>query len=140
MQRRKLMRPLLVSTPPIAEQRTPFTPPTPSQALRIRSIIPLTSTSLLARKRVLEVHVGSLPLVSDAARHRFKLLAGPRWTPAHGDAAKAKAGPGAEGLEHKRDGWFKMSEESFPEGSMNQQWMIDTVRKMVAEANVRVRA
>lgn len=78
--------------------------------------------------------VASLPLADEAALHRFKLLAGARWTPAHGEPRGEVA---TGGKEEKRHGWFKMSEESFPEGGMNRQWMIDTLRKMVLEANVR---
>lgn len=53
--------------------------------------------------------------------HRFKLLAGPRWT---GDAA---------------EGSVKISEERFPDGRMNRVSVVEMLERLVAAANVSKR-
>lgn len=35
----------------------------------------------------------------------------------------------------ERDGTFKMSEESFPDGKMNRKWLSDVLSKLVLESN-----
>lgn len=70
-----------------------------------------------SRKVVLTAAIGSLPLSSPAALHKFKLIAGPRW-----DSSKDE---------------LKISCELFPVGSMNEKWCSDTLDKMIAAAEVR---
>ena len=61
--------------------------------------------------------VARLPLSSDAARHKFKLIAGPRW-----DSDKDE---------------LKIACELFPTDRMNEKWCSDMLDRMVAEAEVR---
>lgn len=79
------------------------------------------------------VPVSRLPLKSEAARHKFKLLAGPRWSPDPPNDA------GLSQTENNREhGFVKISCEDFPEAAMNLKWVSDTLDRMIAESNVSV--
>lgn len=133
----------------VAEQRKPFQPPTSSQFLRFSSFISLTSADIFQdpslaqmQKRSLQVPIDRLPLKDADAIHRFKLLAGPRWVPPQEELEpKIPAASGAivKQSDAPAHGWFKMSEESFPDGRMNRKWLSDVLEKVVAEANVSPR-
>jgi small subunit ribosomal protein S35 len=60
--------------------------------------------------------VSKLPLSSDAARHKFRVLAGQRW-----DSVKDTV---------------KISCERFPSQKMNEKWCSDTIVKLLAESEV----
>lgn len=77
------------------------------------------------------VAVDHLPLKDEAAIHKFKLLAGPRWTP------EPPKDAGVSRVEEWGNGYIKISMEDFPEAEKNLKWASDTLDKLVAEANVR---
>jgi hypothetical protein len=123
-----------------SEQRKPFQPPTKDQYLRFTTTIDLvTPTDASPRetahthKSVVHVPVSRLPLSDDAAIHRFKLLAGPRWIPPKNAILQQEGGEVVAEEEH---GWFKMSQDSFGEVRLNRQWLMDTMQRLVQEANV----
>jgi small subunit ribosomal protein S35 len=83
-------------------------------------------------KRVIVVPVDQLPLSGEQAIHKIKLLAGPRWTP----NPPIDAGVGLN--EEWKNGFIKISCESFPRPSMNLKWASDTLDKLVEVANVGI--
>lgn len=82
-------------------------------------------------KRAIVVSVDSLPLKTPEAIHKFKLVAGARWTP----------NPPKDGglCEHEPwgNGFFKISCDTFQNSEMNLKWASDALDRLVAEANVR---
>lgn len=78
-----------------------------------------------ARKAVLTVRVADLlrtkALESEAAAHKFRLLAGPRYD--------APTGAHEEGV-------LKISCERFPEEAQNLRWVAERVELLCKEANV----
>lgn len=111
--------------------RKPFVLPDASSPLVIRSISYGGEPHPAAAKRTIVVPLARLPLANAQAIHKFKVLAGPRWTP----DAPADSGLGSEesGAEH---GYFKISCEDFPKGAMNLKWASDTIDRLLAAANV----
>ena len=83
-------------------------------------------------KRVIVAPVDQLPLNGEQAIHKIKLLAGSRWTP----NAPTDAGVGLN--EESKNGFIKISCESFPRASMNLSWASDTLDKLVEVANVSI--
>lgn len=98
--------------------RQRFLKPLPTQMIRVRHQHYQGEAHPAARKVVISFSVDSLPLSSEAAKHKFKLLAGPRW-----DSEK---------------GEVKIGCELFPLDTMNEKWCSDTLDKMMAEAEVRL--
>jgi len=84
----------------------------------------------VARKRVVVVALDHLPLKSEAAVHKFKLLAGPRWSP------EPPKDAGVSEQNGWGNGYIKISCEDFPNAAMNLKWASDTLDKLVAESNV----
>jgi small subunit ribosomal protein S35 len=83
-------------------------------------------------KRVIVVPVDQLPLSGEQAIHKIKLLAGSRWTP----NPPKDSGVGLN--EEWKNGFIKISCESFPRASMNWSWASDTLDKLVDVANVSI--
>jgi small subunit ribosomal protein S35 len=110
--------------------RKPFVPPTDASPLIVRSITYVGEKHPVTPKRVVVVPVARLPLSGPAAVHKFKLLAGVRWTPE--PPKDAGVGKDEKGGEH---GYIKISCEDFPKASMNLKWISDAVDRLVAEAN-----
>ncbi|ORY31276.1 mitochondrial ribosomal subunit protein-domain-containing protein [Naematelia encephala] len=122
----------------LQEQRRPFQPPT--APIRITSTVDLTFPDVpIANKRVLLAPVAALPLSSPDAIHRFKLLAGPRWSPGR---------PGEKEMEYEgnkgynagdeklgREGWIKISEATYPSARMNRKSASDILDRLIATAN-----
>ncbi|EKM61242.1 uncharacterized protein PHACADRAFT_247724 [Phanerochaete carnosa HHB-10118-sp] len=116
--------------PQLVAFRKPFVPPPPSQPLVIRSISYGGEEHPATRKRVIVVPISRLPLKGEAAIHKFKLLAGPRWSP---EAPKdSGVGHAEDSAEH---GYIKISCEDFPEPAMNLKWASDALDRLIAEAN-----
>ena len=112
--------------------RKPFIPPTSATPLIVRSLDYQGEPHLATIKRVVVVAVDHLPLRTPQAIHKFKLLAGPRWTPnPPTDAGVAKGEPWG-------NGYIKISCEDLPRPEMNLKWASDTLDKLVAEANVNI--
>lgn len=113
--------------------RKPFFPPPPSHPLIVRSISYGGEEHPATLKRTVVVPVVLLPLKDDMARHRFKVLAGPRWS---------VEPPKDSGLGRTEDvskhGFFKISCENFPEASMNLKWASDVIDRLILEANVSI--
>jgi small subunit ribosomal protein S35 len=84
-----------------------------------------------AVKRALTVAVSQLPLKDKHAVHKFRLLAGVRWTPTPPKDSGIKLGESAE------HGYVKISCEDFPEPAMNLKWVSDRIDDLINEANVR---
>ena len=82
-------------------------------------------------KRVVVAALDELPLKNENALHKFKLLAGPRWTPV------PPADAGVSDLADWGNGFIKISCEDFPKPSMNLKWASDTLNRLISEANVR---
>jgi len=83
-------------------------------------------------KRVIVVPVDQLPLNGEQAIHKIKLLAGPRWTP------NPPTDGGVGRNEESKNGYIKISCESFPRASMNLSWASDTLDNLIQVANVRI--
>ncbi|GAA5931309.1 mitochondrial 37S ribosomal protein mS35 RSM24 [Sporobolomyces koalae] len=104
--------------------RQPFQPPPSStHFVQVRHQHYQGESHPASRKVTISVPVSQLELASNPKQlHKFKLLAGPRFTPSlstqHGD----------------REGTFKLSCELFPSERMNEKWCSDTLDKLVAEA------
>ncbi|KAL0575825.1 37S ribosomal protein S24, mitochondrial [Marasmius crinis-equi] len=123
-------RNLLVHMPnlPLSAFRKPFEP-LKSDALIVRSIDYGGEDHPAIKKRVVTVAVDSLPLRDQDAVHKFKLLAGPRWT------LRPPTDGGVSGLENWGNGFVKISCEDFPQPSQNLKWISDTLDKLIEEAN-----
>lgn len=79
------------------------------------------------------VPVAKLPLSSPAAVHKFKLVAGPRWS----IECPKDAGLSTEEFEALgKEGFVKISMEDLPEQPMNMKWCSDVLDRMIAESNV----
>ncbi|GAA5978864.1 hypothetical protein JCM11641_003593 [Rhodosporidiobolus odoratus] len=103
--------------------RQPFNPPSPKATLKVRHQHYQGESHPASRKVTVTVPVSSLPLSGPQAKHKFKLLAGPRWTP----SLDAKEGQG-------QDGQVKVACEVFPSERMNEKWCSDVLDKMIKEA------
>ncbi|GAA5862254.1 hypothetical protein JCM8547_007784 [Rhodosporidiobolus lusitaniae] len=103
--------------------RQPFNPPSPSHSIQVRHQHYQGEPHPASRKVTVNVPVSSLSsaLKTPEARHKFKLLAGPRWTPA------------LEGQEG--EGSVKIGCELFPSERMNEKWCSDTLDKLLKEAS-----
>jgi hypothetical protein len=111
--------------------RRPFIPPTSATPLIVRSVDYAGEVHPATIKRTVVVPVAQLPLRDVDAMHKFKILAGVRWTP---DPPKdAGVGPNETGREH---GYIKVSCEDFPEPAQNLKWASDVIDRLIAEANV----
>ncbi|KAK4683744.1 hypothetical protein P7C73_g6484, partial [Tremellales sp. Uapishka_1] len=112
----------------LREQSLPakFTPPT--SAIKISSTIDLADpSSVYHTKKVLTAPLSALPLNGKDAVQRFKLIAGPRWTP---------GAPGRHEREAEGEGWIKISEERFKDGRQNRKSVSDMLERLVEAANV----
>jgi small subunit ribosomal protein S35 len=98
----------------------------------IRSISYGGEAHPVMRKRIVVTPVSRLPLKNEAAIHKFKLLAGVRWTP---DPPK-DSGIGKTEEEYAEHGYIKISCEDFPEPAMNLKWASDTLDRLIEMANV----
>ena len=83
-------------------------------------------------KRALTVAVSQLPLKNKHAIHKFRLLAGVRWTPTPPKDSGINPGENAE------HGYVKISCEDFPEPAMNLKWVSDRLDDLINEANARL--
>ncbi|WOO82094.1 uncharacterized protein LOC62_04G005596 [Vanrija pseudolonga] len=113
----------------------------PKGKIRITSTVDLSDPdSPYNQKRVLVAPVSALPLKTADAIQRFKLLAGPRWSPGRpGRAELGKNAAGAFNLEAEdklsKDGWLKIAEERLPLGRQNRKSVSDILDKLVEAAN-----
>ncbi|RDX50453.1 hypothetical protein OH76DRAFT_1348969 [Lentinus brumalis] len=116
--------------PKLVAYRKPFVPPDASNPLVIRSISYGGEQHPAAAKATIVLPVAKLPLQNAEAIHKFKVLAGVRWTP--DPPADSGISPEESGSEH---GYFKISCEDFPKAAMNLKWASDTIDRLLAAAN-----
>lgn len=108
-------------------------PPPPSQPLVVRSISYGGEEHPVTAKRTIVTPVSRLPLKNEAAIHKFKLLAGVRWS----IEPPKDGGIGLSEMEASGEhGYFKISCEDFPQPAMNLKWASDVIDRLVAEAIV----
>lgn len=143
------MRLLERDVPRFEKYRRPFIPPNPNKtSVLVRSVTyagelhhPVTP------KRVIVVPISKLQLRNADAIHNIKVIAGPRWfleppkdsglpQATHEPVYASKATSASKDVEAEH-GYVKISCELFPEGPMNLKWCMDTLRKLVSEANAR---
>ncbi|GAA5900357.1 mitochondrial 37S ribosomal protein mS35 RSM24 [Sporobolomyces salmoneus] len=99
--------------------RQPFFPPNAStHFIQVRHQHYQGESHPASRKISIIVPLSSLSL-TPSQLHKFKLLAGPRFTP-------STDGPG--------EGTFKLSCELYPSEKMNEKWCSDTLDKLLSEA------
>jgi small subunit ribosomal protein S35 len=115
--------------PKLVAFRKPFVPPTSETPLVVRSLSYGGEAHPVTVKRAVTVAVSQLPLNNKNAMYKFRLLAGPRWTPTPPKDSGIKLGENAE------HGYVKISCEDFPEPSMNLKWVSDRLDDMITEAN-----
>jgi small subunit ribosomal protein S35 len=116
--------------PYLVEFRVPFTPPTSATPLIVRSVDYAGEEHPATIKRTVVVPVAQLPLRDEDAIHKFKILAGVRWTPV--PPKDAGVGPNETGREH---GYIKIACEDFPEPAQNLKWASDVIERLLKEAN-----
>ncbi|KAH8925144.1 hypothetical protein BT69DRAFT_1216941 [Atractiella rhizophila] len=92
----------------------PFVPPSSKHIVRIRTQHYQGEEHPADRKCALTVHVPGIPNLEDWMRHKFRVLAGPRWYP--------------------EEDMVKISCELFPELEMNEKWCNDTLNKLLTVA------
>lgn len=127
-------RALCICVPNGTEFRKPFVPPTSKTPVLIRTISYGGEPHPADRKAAIVVPVSKLPLKDAPAVHKFKLLAGVRWTidpPKDSGISETEKDLLSEG-----SGYFKISCEDFPEAQQNVKWCSDTLDKILKEANV----
>ncbi|KAK4705347.1 small subunit ribosomal protein S35, partial [Phenoliferia sp. Uapishka_3] len=98
----------------LVQFRKSFHKPTAAQVVKVRHQHYQGEVHPADRKVSVTFPVSRLPLSSDAARHKFKLIAGPRW-----DSDKDEV---------------KIACELFPTDRMNEKWCSDVLDKMIKEA------
>jgi hypothetical protein len=117
-------------TAPLPAYRKPFKP-LKSDCLIVRSIQYAGEEHPATAKRVVTVAIDDLPLRNEAAVHKFKLLAGPRWS------IRPPADSGVSGLSAWGNGFVKIACEDFPNPEQNLKWISDRLDSLIKEANVR---
>ncbi|KAM0754025.1 hypothetical protein T439DRAFT_298514 [Meredithblackwellia eburnea MCA 4105] len=94
--------------------RTQFRKPSPSQVIKVRHQHYQGEQHPADRKVTVQFKVQDLPLSSDSVRHKFKLLAGPRWNAITDEV--------------------KISCELYPTDLMNEKWCSDTIDRLIEAA------
>jgi len=115
--------------PKLVAFRKPFVPPTSETPLVVRSMSYGGEEHPVTVKRAVTVAVSQLPLNNKHAFYKFRLLAGPRWTPTPPKDSGIILGENAE------HGYVKISCEDFPEPAMNLKWVSDRLDDLIKEAN-----
>lgn len=135
--------------PKLKELSEPFTPPPASSFLTFKFTHYQGEAHPDTRKVVLTFAVkdmfGSDALPTPLARHKFLLLAGPRWKPPTPEFVTQwndalQAGPDAlEALWKNTDdlGSVKIASQNMPHEAQNMKWCSDVLDRMVSEAIVR---
>ncbi|KOS16058.1 hypothetical protein Malapachy_3517 [Malassezia pachydermatis] len=132
--------------PKLKDLHEPFQPPAASSFLTFKFTHYQGEEHPDASKVVLTLPVRDLfqskALTSMAAKHKFLLLAGPRWQPPTAslverwNAAKQSGDKTWEALASESDlGTVKIASKTYPNESQNMKWCSDVLDKMVSEAN-----
>ncbi|KAF5375228.1 hypothetical protein D9758_000368 [Tetrapyrgos nigripes] len=113
--------------PKLVAYRKPFQPST--NPLVVRSLDYGGVQHPVLPKRAVVVSVDELPLRTEGAIHKIKVLAGPRWTP------RPPPDSGINEVASWKNGFIKISCEDFPEPMQNLKWISDTLDRLIKEAN-----
>ncbi|KAG8921997.1 hypothetical protein FRC00_007965 [Tulasnella sp. 408] len=128
-----LFRKIELEVPQLKAFRRPFVPPPSNKYLTTRQLWYGGEEHPAERKAVVVVPVSKLPLSKPSAIHKFKLLAGPRWT----RECPKDAGLSSGELESlRKEGFVKVSCEDLPDHGLNLKWCSDVLDRMVKESNV----
>ncbi|KAG8985615.1 hypothetical protein FRB94_004960 [Tulasnella sp. JGI-2019a] len=118
--------------PQLQTFRKTFVPPASTHFITSRSLWYGGEEHPAEKKAVIVIPVSRLPLSSPAAVHKFKLVAGPRWS----TECPKDAGFSAEEFKTiGQDGFVKISMEDLPEQPMNLKWCSDVLDRMISESN-----
>ncbi|CAG7853431.1 SubName: Full=Uncharacterized protein {ECO:0000313/EMBL:CCA73172.1} [Serendipita indica DSM 11827] len=132
------MRLLERDVPRFEKYRRPFIPPNPNKtSVLVRSVTyagelhhPVTP------KRVIVVPISKLQLRNADAIHNIKVIAGPLdFRKLHEPVYASKATSASKDIEAEHG--YQDILRIVPEGPMNLKWCMDTLRKLVSEANAR---
>lgn len=115
--------------------KKPFVPPPTTHYITCRSLWYGGESHPAEKKAVVVLPVSQLPLSSPQAIHKFKLLAGPRWST---ECPKDSAFSAEEIATLGEHGFVKISMEDLPEQAMNLRWCSDTLDRMVLESQVSI--
>ncbi|KAI0734622.1 mitochondrial ribosomal subunit protein-domain-containing protein [Fomitopsis betulina] len=116
--------------PNLVAYRKPFVPPSAAAPLVVRSITYGGEDHPATLKRAITVPISRLPLKDKSAVHKFKVLAGPRWT------LEPPANSGISPLEQDQEhGYITISCEDFPMAAQNMKWASDALDRLLTEAN-----
>ncbi|WFD34524.1 37S ribosomal protein S24, mitochondrial [Malassezia cuniculi] len=132
--------------PKLAQFAEPFTPPPASAILRFRFAHYQGEEHPDARKVSATVSIKELfasgALKTTMAKHKFLLLAGPRWAVPHADIVNRLNDARTKGEKELEQafktvnlGKFKISSGDLPNESQNFKWCSDKIDAMIAEAN-----
>ncbi|CAD6905723.1 unnamed protein product [Tilletia controversa] len=168
----RVFRLVELELPKLAAFRQPFTGADLGAIIKLRFVHHQGETHPENRKVVLSVNVSELfshpssPLPTPAAKHKFLLLAGERYSPLAGlkdardklrielarstregavgwngsELKSAEANLSDEQEEGLRNAWMgqvKIGGDRFPNERMNATWCLDTLQKLIHEANQR---
>jgi len=112
--------------------REDFVPPTSDLPLVVKTVHYNGERHPVTRKRTLTVPVALLPLRDEVAIHKFKLLAGPRWT----QRPPTDGGVGESEIEvWGNEGYFKMAVEDLAEPIQNLKFGSDVLDRLIETAN-----
>ncbi|KAF5385511.1 hypothetical protein D9757_005364 [Collybiopsis confluens] len=114
--------------PKLVAYRKPFVVPENSPLI-VRALEYGGEDHPATSKRVVVVAVDDLPLTDRQTVHKFKLLAGPRWS------LKPPTNSGVSDLKLWGNGFVKISCEDFLHPAQNLKWISDTLDRLIAEAN-----
>ncbi|KAG8994412.1 hypothetical protein FRB90_000440 [Tulasnella sp. 427] len=127
-----LFRKIELEVPQLKAFRQPFVPPPSDKYLTQRQLWYGGEQHPAEKKAVIVVPVSKLPLTQPSAIHKFKLIAGTRWTR---DCPK-DAGFSSQELESLGEhGFVKISCEDMTEHGLNLKWCSDVLDRMVTESN-----
>ncbi|KAE9408188.1 hypothetical protein BT96DRAFT_954130 [Gymnopus androsaceus JB14] len=114
--------------PKLVAYRKPFVAPEKSPLI-VRALEYGGEDHPATSKRVVVVAVDELPLTDKDSVHKFKLLAGARWS------LKPPTNSGVSELAPWGNGFVKISCEDFLHPAQNLKWISDTLDRLIREAN-----
>ncbi|KAG8902884.1 hypothetical protein FRB99_003988 [Tulasnella sp. 403] len=127
----EVFRKIEEEVPQLMAFRQPFVPPPSENYIVHRTLWYGGEGHPVERKAAIVVPVSRLPLTESWALHKFKLIAGPRWTT---ECPKDAGFSRDEIRELGKQGWVKISCEDMPERAMNLKWCSDVLDRMVKES------
>lgn len=127
-----LFRKIELEVPQLQAFRRPFVPPPSDKYLTHRQLWYGGEEHPAEKKAVIVVPVSKLPLTQPSAIHKFKLIAGTRWS----RERPKDSGFSSHELESLGEqGFIKISCEDTPDHGLNLKWCSDVLDRMVKESN-----